>query len=255
MRFVAIIPARYASTRFPGKPLAMLGGKPVIERVYQRVSEFVDEVVVATDDQRIFEVVSAFGGKVVLTSSEHQSGTDRCYEALQKIEGDFDVIVNVQGDEPFVTRHQILSLVEAFSNSTVDIATLAVKISQENGIEYLENPSHVKVVRNIKNEALYFSRSVIPYNRNLSTNELLQKHKYLKHLGLYAYKVNVLKEIASLQVTSLEKMESLEQLRWLENGYKIFVGETEQETIGIDTPEDLIKAEKYLTENGIDKIS
>ncbi len=251
MRFIAIIPARYASTRFPGKPLAILGGQPVIERVYRRVSQFVDKVVVATDDERIYDLVRGFGGNAVFTSKEHQSGTDRCFEALQKLGEEYDVLVNVQGDEPFVTKDQIQSLVDAFDEPTVDIATLAVRISPENGIEYLNNPSHVKVVRNSNNQALYFSRSVIPYNRNLSENELLNMHPYLKHIGLYAYRTKVLSEITSLKVSSLERIESLEQLRWLENGFTIYVGETNLETIGIDTPEDLEKAELYLKQNGI----
>lgn len=253
MKFLAIIPARFASTRFPGKPLALLDGKPVIERVYKRVKQYVDRAVVATDDQRIYQTVLSFGGEVVMTSSEHQSGTDRCYEALLHLNENFDVVVNVQGDEPFVTHNQIQTLVDAFENSEIDIATLAVGIKAENGLEYLHNPSHVKVVKNLRNEALYFSRSVIPFNRTIDSDNLLNEHKYFKHLGLYAYRTEVLSEICSLAVSSLEKMESLEQLRWLENGYKIYVGETEQETIGIDTPEDLEKAELFLknSKNGI----
>lgn len=246
LKYIAIIPARFGSTRFPGKPLALLMGKPVIEWVYSRVNSFVDKAVVATDDERIYNAVTAFGGKAIMTSTEHQSGTDRCFEALNKMDEEFDVVVNVQGDEPFVSENQILSLLKAFEDPTVDIATLAVKISKENGLDFLQNPSNVKLVKNKRNEALYFSRSVIPYNRSYTDEQLLTSHTYFKHLGLYAYRVKALKEITSLDVSPLEKAESLEQLRWLENGYKIYVGETEKENIGIDTPEDLERAELYL---------
>lgn len=246
MKFIGIIPARYASTRFPGKPLAMLGGKAVIERVYRQVEGVLDDVVVATDDERIFNAVQQFGGKVVMTSPEHKSGTDRVHEAYTLVGKGYDVVVNIQGDEPFIQAEQLLSLRQCFDDETVDIATLVKPFKPEDGFEALENVNSPKVVVNKKMEALYFSRSIIPYTRGKEKNEWLSGHTYYKHIGLYAYRADVLHEITSLPQSSLELAESLEQLRWLENGYKIKVGISEIETIGIDTPEDLKRAEEFL---------
>lgn len=246
MKFIGIIPARYASTRFPGKPLAMLGGKAVIERVYRQVEGVLDDVVVATDDERIFSAVQQFGGKVVMTSPDHKSGTDRVHEAYTLVGKGYDVVVNIQGDEPFIQAEQLLSLRQCFDDETVDIATLVKPFKPEDGFEALENVNSPKVVVNNKMEALYFSRSIIPYTRGKEKDEWLSGHTYYKHIGLYAYRADVLHEITSLPQSSLELAESLEQLRWLENGYKIKVGISEIETIGIDTPEDLKRAEEFL---------
>lgn len=247
MKFIGIIPARYASTRFPGKPLAMLGGKMVIERVYRQVEGAFDFVVVATDDERIENAVKSFGGNVVMTSTSHRSGTDRCYEALQKIGADkFDVVVNIQGDEPFIQLSQLHAIRGCFDDETTDIATLVKPFTKNDGWDALKNPNSPKVILNKNMEAMYFSRSVIPYFRGKDNDEWLDNHTYYKHIGLYAYRRQVLAEITALQQGELEKVESLEQLRWLENGYKIKVATTDVETIGIDTPEDLLKAEEFL---------
>ncbi len=246
MKFIGIIPARYASTRFPAKPLAMLGGKTVIQRVYEQVAGVLDDAYVATDDERIEAAVKAFGGKVVMTSVNHQSGTDRCYEACTKVGGDFDVVVNIQGDEPFIQPSQLEAIKACFDDPSTEIATLVKPFTAADGVEALENPNSPKVVVSRNMNALYFSRSVIPYARNAAREEWLSKHTYYKHIGLYAYRTGVLKEITSLSPSSLELTESLEQLRWLENGYVIKVGITQIETIGIDTPHDLGRAEAYL---------
>lgn len=246
MKFLGIIPARYASTRFPAKPLAMLGGKTVIQRVYEQVAGVLDEAYVATDDERIESAVKAFGGKVVMTSVDHKSGTDRCYEACTKIGGDFDVVVNIQGDEPFIQPSQLNALKACFDDPTAQIATLVKPFSVTDSFEALENVNSPKVVVNTNWNAIYFSRSIIPYQRNADKLEWLKGHTYYKHIGLYAYRKEVLKEITSIPQSSLEIAESLEQLRWIENGYKIKVGVTEVETIGIDTPEDLARAEEFL---------
>lgn len=251
MQFIGIIPARYASTRFPAKPLAMLGGKTVIERVYRQVEGVLDDVCVATDDQRIMDAVQAFGGKAVMTSVNHKSGTDRVQEAYtilsqgENREG-ADVIVNIQGDEPFIQAQQLEAIRQCFDDDSVDIATLVKPFKPEDGFEALENVNSPKVVVNKRMEALYFSRSIIPFTRGKDKQEWLAGHTYYKHIGLYAYRAQVLKEITSLPQSSLELAESLEQLRWLENGYKIKVGISEIETIGIDTPEDLERAEQFL---------
>lgn len=250
MKFLAIIPARYASTRFEGKPLAILGGKPVIQRVYEQVSA-VMEAVVATDDERIYNAVESFGGRVVMTSPDHRSGTDRCWEAYGKVGGEYDVIVNVQGDEPFIRRSQIEAIKACFENPHTDIATLVRPFAVEDGIEALENPNSPKVVLDNGSRAIYFSRSVIPYLRGVAREEWLSRHTFYKHIGMYAFRAEVLNEIALLPQSPLEKAESLEQLRWLENGYKIGVGITDVETIGIDTPEDLARAEAWLQEHRI----
>lgn len=247
MRFLGLIPARYASTRFPAKPLAMLGGITVIERVYKQVGEVMDDVAVATDDERIESAVKAFGGNVVMTSTEHRSGTDRCYEALVKLGAEkYDVVVNIQGDEPFIQRSQLESVMSCFDDPTTDIATLVKPFTESDGWEALSNPNSPKVVVGKNMEALYFSRSVIPYLRGKEVGEWLKSHTYYKHIGLYAYRTGVLRGITQLPQSSLEIAESLEQLRWLENGFKIKVGVTNVETIGIDTPEDLARAEEFL---------
>lgn len=250
MKFIGIIPARYASTRFPAKPLAILGGKPVIQRVYEQVSSILDDVYVATDDHRIEQAVLNFGGKVVMTSVDHQSGTDRCYEAYLKVAQRFDVVINIQGDEPFIQKSQIESLKSCFlSDKQTDIATLVKPFTTEHSLADLENPNSPKVVVGVDHTALYFSRSVIPYFRNVEKGEWLKSHRFFKHIGLYAYKAEVLAEITHLKQSPLELAESLEQLRWLENGYRIKVAETDIETIGIDTPNDLERAEQFLKEH------
>ena len=246
MKVIAIIPARYASTRFPAKPLAILGGKPIVQWVYEAVTQAVERVVVATDDKRVYDAVVAFGGEVVMTSTEHKSGTDRCAEAYEKLGSKADIVINVQGDEPFIEPAQIESLIKCFENDTIDIATLVKPFSAEDSVEVLENPNSPKVVLNGANEAIYFSRSVIPYLRGVERSEWLKHHTFYKHIGIYAFRADVLGEVARLQQTPLEKAEKLEQLRWLESGYKIGVGVTDIETIGIDTTEDLEKAEELL---------
>lgn len=251
MKFIAIIPARYASTRFPAKPLAMLGGKPIIQRVYERVSSVIDNTVVATDDERIKSAVEAFGGRVVMTSTHHRSGTDRCFEAFTIAGADSDVIINVQGDEPFIDPSQLRSLMACFDDPTTDIATLVKPFTPEIGIEALRNPNSPKVVVGANHQALYFSRSVIPYLRGIDENEWLSHHTFYKHIGLYAYRADVLRQISAMAPGCLEQAESLEQLRWLEAGLAIKVGETNIETIGIDTPEDLARAEAFLAQKTI----
>ncbi len=243
MHFIAIIPARYASTRFPGKPLAILAGKPVIEHVYEQVTKVLPEAWVATDDQRIFEAVEAFGGKAVMTRPDHKSGTDRIEEAAKKIGTEADVIVNVQGDEPFIQPSQIKTLCGLFDNPSTQIATLGKPFSF---MEAVENPNSPKIVTDNNGFALYFSRSVIPFVRGAEEATWLDHYPYLKHLGIYAYRREVLREVTQLPQSSLEKAESLEQLRWLQNGYRIRVGITNVETVGIDTPQDLERAEKFL---------
>lgn len=249
MKFIGIIPARYASTRFPAKPLAMLGGKPVIQRVYEQVAGVLDDAYVATDDERIEAAVKAFGGKAVMTSVNHKSGTDRCYEAYCKVGQGYDVVVNIQGDEPFIRHSQLEAVKACFDDADTQIATLVKPFTPEDGYEALENPNSPKVVVNSQMQALYFSRSVIPFQRNCDRGEWLANHVYYKHIGLYAYRASVLKEITALPQSPLELAESLEQLRWLENGYVIKVGVTEVETVGIDTPQDLARAEEFLRQH------
>lgn len=249
MKFVGIIPARYASQRFPGKPLAILGGKPVILRVYEQVKTVLDDVYVATDDDRIFKTVESFGGKAVMTSPNHKSGTDRIEEAIEKIGGDFDVVINIQGDEPFIQKSQIEELCRCFDDENTQIATLGMPFTEQLGLAALENPNSPKIVVDNNYYAMYFSRSVIPYLRNVPRENWLTVHQYLKHIGLYAYRREVLAEVTKLPQSSLEIAESLEQLRWLQNGYKIKVGLTTVETVGIDTPADLLQAEKFLQQN------
>lgn len=246
MKFIGVIPARYASSRFPGKPLAILGGKTMIQRVYEQVREVLDDVYVATDDQRIFDQVKSFGGNVVMTSPDHKSGTDRIQEAVTIIGGDYDVVVNIQGDEPFIQRSQIETVCHCFDDPQTQIATLGKPFTIEMGIEALENPNSPKVVLDNQGYAMYFSRSIIPFIRGKEKDEWPGLYPFLKHIGLYAYRTEVLAEITRLPQSSLEIAESLEQLRWLQNGYKIKVGTTDVETIGIDTLADLERAEEFL---------
>ena len=243
MKFIGLIPARYASTRFPGKPLALLNGKPVIQHVYEQAAKVLDAVYVATDDERIYNKVLAFGGKAVMTSTEHHSGTDRIEEALEKVGGDFDVVVNIQGDEPFIAQSQIETLCQCFVDKATQIATLGKPFEC---IEAAENPNSPKIVVDNRGYALYFSRSIIPFVRGTERQDWLSKYPFLKHLGIYAYRKDVLREITQLPQSSLELAESLEQLRWLQNGYRVKVGITNVETVGIDTPEDLQRAEDFI---------
>lgn len=243
MKFIGIIPARYASTRFPGKPLALLGGEYVIKRVYDIVARTLDEAYVATDDQRIFDAVASFGGKAVMTRTDHKSGTDRIEEAVEKIGTDCDVVVNIQGDEPFIHPNQIEAVCKCFDDPLTQIATIGKPFTS---MDAVVNPNSPKIVMDNNNNAMYFSRSVIPFVRGKEREEWIDNYPFLKHLGIYAYRKDVLKQITQLPQSSLEKAESLEQLRWLQNGYCVKVGITNIETIGIDTPEDLIRAEKEL---------
>ena len=246
---VAIIPARYASTRFPGKPLALLGGKPVIQWVWENVSAMPELAcaVVATDDERIAEAVKGFGGRAVMTASTHRSGTDRCGEVVRKLreEGQtFDVAINVQGDEPFVRQEQLRSLVDCFADGEVQIATLKTAI---HSTAELMSPNNVKVVCDLRGRALYFSRQPLPHVRGVEPEQWMEHHQYFKHVGIYAFRTETLEALVRLQQSPLELCESLEQLRWLENGYEIQVKETAVANIGIDTPADMALAEQYLT--------
>lgn len=246
MKFMAIIPSRYASSRFPGKPLADMNGKPMIQRVYEQVRKSISDVYVATDDERIFEAVKSFHGNVVMTSASHRSGTDRCNEAYHKIGQSFDVVLNIQGDEPFVFPEQIDLLKDCFTDSSVEIATLVKPFKQTDGLAALKNPSSPKVVLSKELFAIYFSRSIVPYLRDVDSEEWLNQHVFYKHIGIYGYRTDVLNKITQLPAGILEKAESLEQLRWIENGFKIKTSITEHETIGIDTPQDLQNALKYM---------
>ena len=245
MKYIAVIPARYASTRFPGKPLAMLGGKTVIQRVCEQVASILPEVYVATDDERIFRAVEAFGGRAVMTRTDHKSGTDRIEEAVEKIGTLADVVINVQGDEPFIQPSQVETLMHLFDNPETQIGTLGKPFET---VEAVKNPNSPKIVVDNRGFALYFSRSVIPYIRGVEESQWLGHYPFLKHLGIYAYRREVLAEVTRLPQGRLEKAESLEQLRWLENGYRIRVGLTDVETVGIDTPEDLSRAEQFLAQ-------
>lgn len=247
MKFLAIIPARYASSRFPGKPLAKICGEEMIVRVCRRVAEAGVRCLVATDDNRIYECVEKAGFKAVMTSEKCGSGTERVEEAYRNIGSDADVIINVQGDEPFIKKEQIELLKSLFEEyPATEIATLVKRYDPSGGIEGLRDPNLVKVVTGDLGKALYFSRSVIPYVRNEEEKEWIHKTEYKTHIGIYAYKADTLKEIVLLPVSPLEKAESLEQLRWLQNGYEIRTALTQTDTIGIDTPSDLEAAEEYL---------
>lgn len=249
MKFTGIIPARYASTRFPGKPLAMLGDRTVIEHVYTQVSKALSHVVVATDDTCILNAVNDFGGKAVMTSPDHPSGTDRCYEAFCATGSDADVVINIQGDEPFIDPSQIEALKACFDDPDVQIATLVRPFDPSQGYEALSNPNSPKVVRDGAGNALYFSRSVIPYVRGVETlDQWPVSAQFFTHVGIYAFRADVLGQIVKLPQSPLELAEKLEQLRWLEAGYKIRTAITHCQTVGIDTPADLEHAISILNE-------
>lgn len=241
MRIIAVIPARYGSSRFPGKPLALLNNKPIIQQVYQQVkkSGLFDEILIATDDSRIYEEAMKFNANVVMTSSKHQSGTDRIAEACDKFESDFDIVVNIQGDEPFITKKPLQDLISVFKDKNIQVGSLMHRLESE-----INNPNNVKVITDNDGFALYFSRSVIPYNRD-GLKDIL----YFKHVGVYAFRRKTLYQFVNLPPSSLEKIEKLEQLRLLENNIKIKMVETNYKGIGIDTPEDLVKAEKIFKEH------
>lgn len=237
MKVIGIIPARYASSRFPGKPLVDIGGKSMIQRVYEQVknTSCLHEVIVATDDERIAEHVRSFAGNVIMTASSHQSGTDRCAEVIAKVSG-FDIAINIQGDEPFINPLQIELLASCFDKEETQIATLVKKIHTE---DELFNVNIPKVVRNIHGQAIYFSRQTIPYLRGIEQKNWLSKHNYFKHIGIYGYRTSILKQLTQLPLGILEETEALEQLRWIEHGYVIQTAETDHETIAVDTKEDL----------------
>lgn len=240
MKTLGIIPARFGSTRFPGKPLAEIQGKSMIRRVYEQClrSDSLTEVYVATDNQEIFDHVDNFGGNVILTSERHRSGTERCREAVEKITSEsWDAVINIQGDEPFISPDQIKLLVNAFRDPEVNIATLGKKITAD---EEIDNPNVVKVVFDLSGKALYFSRCPIPY-RTESSSGVKSSGLHFKHIGIYGYRINILKKITELDEHMLEKAESLEQLRWLAHGFVIHVIQTDIESVSVDTPEDLLK--------------
>lgn len=241
---LGVIPARYASTRFPGKPLVNIGGKSMVQRVYQQAQQCPElaHVVVATDDERIFKHVQDFGGQVVLTSPNHPSGTDRVFEALQQQDQAYDYVVNIQGDEPFIQPEQI-TLLACLLEDSVQLATLVKEVHHDTE---LFNPNVVKVVMSRKGQALYFSRAAIPFQRGIEQAQWLQHHTYYKHIGLYGYSAQALEEITRLPPSGLETAESLEQLRWLENGYRIYATVTPYETHGIDTPQDLERIKQQM---------
>ena len=247
VQYAGIIPARYASSRLPGKPLVMIGNKPMIQRVYDQARKTLDMVYVATDDKRIFEAVLNFGGSAVMTSPDHLSGTDRCAEAVTKIKNEtgkkIDVVINIQGDEPFIKPEQINLLMKCFVDETVELATLIRRV--EPG-EDIFNPNQPKVILNSEGDAIYFSRAAIPFIRDAEKSEWSKKHDFYKHIGLYAYRTDTLKRITLLSRSSLEISESLEQNRWIENGYRIRTAVTKWESISIDTPDDLEKAKLLL---------
>ncbi|SDP79349.1 3-deoxy-manno-octulosonate cytidylyltransferase (CMP-KDO synthetase) [Mucilaginibacter sp. OK268] len=239
MKVLGIIPARYASSRFPGKPLVDIGGKSMIQRVYEQAKKCtsLSEVVVATDDERIFNHVQAFGGVAVMTGSDHQSGTDRCAE-VALLHPEYEVIINIQGDEPFIDPEQIAKLAACFTDKATQLGTLIKRIKTE---EELFNNNSPKVVVNKLSEAIYFSRSALPHIRGQEPENWLEFYTFFKHIGIYGYRADILQQVTKLPVSSLEKAESLEQLRWIENGYRIKVAETELETYAVDVPEDLLK--------------
>jgi 3-deoxy-manno-octulosonate cytidylyltransferase (CMP-KDO synthetase) len=251
LQFAGIIPARYASSRFPGKPVAVICGKPMVQRVYEQTMKSIENVYVATDDQRIFDVVLKFGGNALMTSPEHMSGTDRCAEAADKIEEltgkRIEVVINIQGDEPFIRPEQIDLLKSCFRNRNVKIATL---IRETASGEDVFNPNQPKVVLDSEGNAIYFSRAAIPYIRDVDSAAWSEKHIFFKHIGLYAYRTETLRQITRLKRSPLEIAENLEQNRWIENGYKIRTAVTEWGSTGIDTPDDLKRAilllKKYI---------
>lgn len=237
MKILGIIPSRYASSRFPGKPLVEIQGKSMIQHVYERSKQSaqLDRVVVATDDQRIFDHVQAFGGEVIMTSGEHHSGTDRCVEAYRSLDEEYDAVINIQGDEPIINPSQLDLLAFCFNDDQCEIATLAVKIKSH---DILFDSSKIKVVLDNQQNAIYFSRHPIPYQQR-PAEQWLENCTYLKHVGIYGFRSDVLKEVGRLPTSSLELAESLEQLRWMENGYKLYVKITEFDSISVDIPEDV----------------
>lgn len=251
MDFIGIIPARYASTRFPGKPLADIGGMTMIERVYRRASEALDDVAVATDDSRIASAVESFGGRAIMTSAEHRSGTDRCYEAYCLSGSKADVVINIQGDEPFIAPAQIEALKGCFAEEDTRLATLVRRFDPAPGLDALSDPNTPKVVLDSDMHALYFSRSIIPYVRNRPRQEWIDSVVFHTHVGLYGYRASTLAEIVALPQSPLELAESLEQLRWLQAGYRIKAALTDAPTIGIDTPADLEAAVRMLKDNAL----
>lgn len=240
MKILGIIPSRYASTRFPGKPLAVIDGKSMIRRVYEQASKsgLLTKVIVATDDERIFRHVEDFGGHVLMTSSDHLNGTSRCWDALEQSDENYDAVINIQGDEPFIEPEQINQLAKLFENSKIEIATLIKKIDNK---EDVFNPNVVKAVFDVNNRALLFSRQAIPFLRGLKQEDWISTQAYYKHIGIYGYRKDVLKKLVKLLPTDLEQAENLEQLRWLENGFQINIEITAFEGVSIDTPEDLLK--------------
>lgn len=243
MNILGVIPARYASTRFPGKPLAMIQGKSMLQRVYEQAAlSNLKTLVVATDDARILEHVQTFGGKAVLTAVDHPSGTDRCFEAMQKAGGTYDYIINIQGDEPFLNPIQINELVDV-CNGTVELATQMIRCESE---AVLFDSGEVKIVLNENNEAIYFSRSVIPFLKNKDVHTWHLHHDYFRHVGMYVYRRDILEKITALNPSKLELAESLEQLRWLEAGYKIKCVSTAYDSHCVDTPEDIAKVLKLM---------
>lgn len=244
MKILGIIPARFASTRFPGKPLADIAGKSMVQRVYEQCcqSSRLDELIIATDDQRILQHVESFGGKAVMTSATHPSGTDRCNE-VAGLFPEFDICINIQGDEPMIDPQQIDLLCSCFNDENASLATLVKKITSPTE---LFNQNTPKVTFNKNMEALYFSRNTIPFIRSSNEKNWLKEHTFYKHIGIYGYRAAILSEITKLEISSLEKAESLEQLRWLENGYRIKVAITDKESQAIDTPEDLLKLLAHL---------
>ena len=242
---VGIIPARYASSRFPGKPLIDIQGKSMIQRVYRQAakSKLLHKVVVATDDERIFNHVKSFGGEVVMTASDHPSGTDRCWDALQQLKGDYQYVINIQGDEPFIEPEQIDELAAILKDGTTELATQMIAVDN---YEMLFDKGEVKIVLNKNNEALYFSRVVIPFIKGVDEKEWHQHHQYFRHVGMYANRKDILDKITKLPVSSLEKAESLEQLRWIENGFTIKCMVTKYESHCIDTPEDVEKVLRLM---------
>ncbi len=248
MNIVGIIPSRYSSSRLPGKPLAIIGNKPMVQWVYENCKKSLEHVFVATDDQRIIDAVEAFGGKAVMTSVDHTSGTDRSAEAANNIKEkyglDTDVVINIQGDEPFFDPTLLEDIKKSFDNQDTQIATFIQEVTE---LDQITNPGEAKVVLNNKNEAIYFSRSPIPYLRNIDQSEWLNHHTFYRHLGIYAYRIDTLKQIVKMEPSLLEKAESLEQLRWIENGVPVTCLITDmEEAICIDTPEDLAKANEFV---------
>jgi len=241
MKILGIIPARYASTRFPAKPLADIAGKTMINRVYDQanLAACLTELVVATDHQKIFDHVISFGGKAVMTSESHQSGTDRACEAMKKMSDEYDFAINIQGDEPFIDPGQVELLAECFAEDHCELATLVKKIEHQ---EELSDPNQVRVVLTTNSEAIYFSRATIPYQRGTAPEQWLDNHTYYKHVGIYGYRTDILRKVSKLKPSSLETAECLEQLRWIENGLRIKTRVTDHDAICIDTPEDLQRA-------------